>query len=191
MKFALLFLCFLAANAFPQGLSIESQNIKTAYEQLKEHPEVKRVQLRYLHKFPNNKKQFLRIFNPDNLGQLYSGSYKYISLFIELAKKYPNEVMDKAIRIGCELKWDADAVGYLQRSIVDLGNEHVKMFSDKLNYLPERQKNGLITFLADVENHKAYHDYQLLIDALTKTNQTKLAEQFIKARAVREKVKNH
>ncbi len=95
------------------------------------------------------------------------------------------------INIGKDLKYDADAIGQLQNEIVHLGNEHINLFLAKLKALPYNQTAHLINLLADVENHKAYPEYQQLIDLLKKRGEVKIANQFITARTLRMKVRDH
>lgn len=175
--------------SFCQPLSADSKNVKAAYDELAKHADSKQKQLAYLKAFPENKKQFLEVFGAADFGQLYKGSHEYITAFFELSKKHPAAVIDKSINIGKDLIWDADAVGDLQHSIVEMGNEHTSTFARKVNALTAQQRNNLAKFLADVENHKTYPEYQALIDALNKIHQVKLAGRLIKARTERERIK--
>jgi hypothetical protein len=98
-------------------------------------------------------------------------------------------VIGKAINIGKDLKWEADAIGYLQNGIVKMGISQTRIFSEKLNLLPAKQKAHLITFLADEEGIKHDQTYQELINALTKTGEKSLANKLEIARTEREKEK--
>jgi hypothetical protein len=148
-----LLLILLPSFVFSQSLSKASLRIKAAWQELNKHPYSKQTQLAYLKVFPQNKQQFVELFDKEDFSQLYSGSYKYITTFIELSKHYPDQVMDKAINIGKELVWDADATGQLQQAIVNLGCENTRIFLNKIKALPTSQTNQLIKFLADVESH--------------------------------------
>jgi hypothetical protein len=186
----LLLFTALQNTSFCQTLSNDSKKVLAAYEVLEKHPNLKRAQLSYLQAFPGNKSRFLAVFDPENFGQLYSRSDKFIAAFAGLASTFPAEVINKSINIGKDLIWQADATGYLQHAIVQMGNEHTNIFATKLNALPAPQQNNLVKLLADVENHRAYHEYQALIDALNKTHQPKLATLFVNARTEREKRKH-
>ena len=185
------FLILIFNKGFTQSLSEASKKVKIAFEVLKNHPDSKPKQLAYLKVFPQNKQQFIEIFDPVDFSQLYSDSFQYIDAFIALAKDYPTDVIDKSINIGKDLKWEADAIGDLQRSIVKLGNQNIDIFSKEVNALPTIETGHLIAFLADVENHKAYPEYQQLIEALQRIGENKLAAKFIKARAFRERNNHH
>ena|ERR1700744_298559 len=192
MKILFVFLFALTFNVVrSQQLSEASERVKIAFNKLKSDSSSVKNKMAYLNIFPKNKKQFMDIFQPENFGQLYPESNKYIEMFIGLAKHFPDKVIDKSVDIGADLKWEADATGQMQNSIVDLGNEHIDVFSKKLNSLPKVKRDQLITFLADAENHKAYHTYEQLIKSLQKVNENNLAIQFIRARKLREKNNHH
>lgn len=181
----------LVSPALSQKLSPESKKIAFACTQLKNHAGLKQYQLAYLESFPANKKAFVAVFNPEDFTQLYDNAYDYIVEFTNLAKYYPVEVIGKEINIGKDMVWEADAPGYLQQSIVDLGNRYPAIFSKKLHTLPVSQVDGLIRFLADVENHKSYHTYQTLIESLNKLGEKALATKLVIARKLRMRIKDH
>ncbi len=186
----LILLCFhLSSTA--QGLSTESKQIQTAWNELKNDATSKQKQVHYIEAFPKNASQFKAVFDPDNFKELYKDSYQYIETFLSLSKVYPIDVINKSLDIGKELIWEADAAGQIQNGIVELGNEHTRLFANKVKSLTLNQRKHLITFLADVENHKAYTIYQQLIVSLKRINEAELSSQFVKARAVRVKQKNH
>lgn len=173
--------------ALSQPLSPKSKEVKAAWKALNRQPDSKQSQLAYLKAFPSNKRDFVAVFDPDDFTQLYDESNKYIDSFIALAKDYPALVIDKSINIGRNLKWNADAINYLQDAIIELGINNTVMFSIKLNSLSLVEKMHLIKFLADVENYKAYPEYQRLINALTKIGEKALANKFEVARTEQEK----
>jgi len=184
----LLILLGFHLSSFAQSLSKE---VQTAWNKLKNDSTSKQKQLGYIQAFPENGRQFKAVFNPHDFKQLYKDSYQYIETFLSLSKVYPAKVIDKSIDIGRELVWEADATGQIQEGIVELGNENTRLFVNKVKSLTSDQKKHLITFLADVENHKAYTIYQQLIDSLKRINEPELASQFIKARALRMKQRDH
>ncbi|MBS1524029.1 MAG: hypothetical protein JST19_00180 [Bacteroidetes bacterium] len=182
----ILVLIATANLALPQQLSTKSKQVKSAYIQLKEHPDSKTYQLNYINIFPKDTTQFLSVFNPPGYGQLSDG-FDYIEGFFRLAKYHPVAVISKAVDIGKDLKWDADAVNYLQHGIVELGNKFTRLFIQKVNSLSPKEQSNLITFLADVENHAAYPEYKQLIKAINDHGQKDLADQFTDAMQKREK----
>jgi hypothetical protein len=181
------FLIALANLVFAQRLSTKSKEVASAYSQLKMHPDSKSCQLNYINIFPRDTTQFLRVFDPPGYGQLYNDSFDYIKDFFKLSKNYPVAVISKAIDIGKDLRWDADAVNYLQHGIVELGNKYTTLFIQKINSLNPKEQANLIIFLADAENHHAYPEYKQLIGAINDAGQKGLADQFTHAMHKREK----
>jgi len=183
---------FICVNlCFSQALSPAAMKLKTAYVQLKIYPGAKPKQLAYLKAFPQNKQQFVEIFAPANNGQLYSSSHEYINTFVGLAQNYPAEVMERSISIGKDMKWEADAIGDMQKGIAELAVQNTKMFSTKVKALPAHDIDNLIKFLADEEGIKNDLQYQHLIDILRKQGHSGLADKFVAARTAREKEKDH
>lgn len=191
VRASILLLLLWPVLSFSQALSARSKQIKNAYEELENDTGSKKNQLTYLHIFPTSSKEFKEIFDPKDFGQLYNDSYKYIEAFVKLDKYYPMQVIDKAVDIGKNLIWDADATGQIQQEIVNMGNKYIAVFIKKLESLASNEKAKLITFLADVENHKAYPEYQQLIQSLDNNGQHNLAKQFTDARSRREAENNH
>jgi len=189
IRYCLVLFAVLPSFAFSQALSPKSKAVKAAWEALVKQPGAKQCQLTYLRVFPENKHDFIAVFDRDDFTQLYTESNKYIESFIALVKNYPAQVIDKSINIGKDLRWNADAINYLQHGIVEIGISNTIIFSKKLNSLTPKQKGRLVKFLADVENHKAYPQYQQLINALTKTGEKSLAHKFELARTERENEK--
>ena len=184
--FTFLFL-ISALNGTCQSLSPTSEKIKKAYDQLKINGSSETLQLNYINAFPNSKEEFIAIFSPEDGKQLSTVSDQYLRLLLVLGDRYPTKVLRKSMNIGKRLKWDADAVGYLQHLIVDVANKHPGVFIEEIGKLNEDEKASLIRFLADVENHRAYPEYQALIDKLIFAKQNTISELFIQARKERQK----
>jgi hypothetical protein len=178
------------STSFSQSLSARSLSVKHAFEALKRDTASTAKQLAYIKVFPANKQQFLAVFPPEDFTQLYDG-HEYIKKFADLVAHYPANVISKAINIGKDLEWDADAVNYLQDELVSMGKTHTRIFVKNIKALPTSQTNSLITFLADSENHASFPEYQLLIDKLKAMHQSILANKFIAARSKRQSIKHH
>jgi len=190
--FASLIASIICINvSFSQALSPAAMKVKTAYVQLKIYPGSKPKQLAYLNAFPQNKQQFVEIFNAPNNGQLTSNSQGFIATFVDMAKNYPTEVIDKSVNIGKDLTHEADAIGQLQHAIVDLGNHYTKLFAKKVNSLSDKESDNLVKFLADAENHSGYTQYQQLTEELSKIGEVKLSNKFVQAKEQREKSNGH
>ncbi len=172
---------------FGQQLLAKSKQVQSVYSQFLKNPKSQTCQLNYIEVFPDDTTQFLRVFASADFGQLYQDSYNYIEDFFKLGKYHTVLVINKSIDIGKNLRWEADAVGYLQHGIVALGNKYTSLFILKINSLSPDEQSNLITFLADVENHDAYPEYKQLIKSIKAARRTDLADKFITAMNQREK----
>lgn len=185
--FISLVLIVLTHAVFAQQLSSKSKEIIAAYNQLKKHPDSKTYQLDYIKVFPSNSTDFLKTFDPEDFSQLYSNSYQYIDALVKLTKNYPSAIICKSINIGKNLVWEADATGQIQHELVAMGNSFTPIFIKAIKSLTPKEQAGLITFLADVENHQAYPEYKRLFKSIVHAGDKGLANQFIDAMHKREK----
>lgn len=164
--------------------SAPATNLSRALTQLRDTPDDPRAQARYLEAFPQTYKQFLQLFD---LGQpLYDG-HDYVEVFSSLAEDHEHEVGKLLIALSKDAHYSADAPSYLQHATSAYGSKHTKTFLALLKGLPAHRQANLITFLADVENHQNYPDYQLIIDHSKALGEAALAEKFELARAKRSK----
>ena len=170
----------------------EAQIIKTAYDNLLKNPDNKELQKRYIVDFPDNADIFKQVFQSPTFDQLYMDSHLYILKLAELSKKFPDLVGDKLIRICIGLKkWDADAIGHIQHVTMGYANSNYSDFIGLIKKLNHKDLNTLATFLADVENHSAYGDYQDFMEKLKTNNETGLYDLFKKAKDIRISQKDH
>ena len=170
----------------------ETQIIKTAYDNLLKNPDNKELQERYIFDFPDNPEIFRKVFQSPTFDQLYMDSHIYIFKLAELSKKNPDLVGDKLIRLCIGLKkWDADAIGHIQHVTMGYSNSNYSAFIGLIKKLNNQDLNTLATFLADVENHSAYEDYQEFMDKLKTNKETGLFNLFKKAKDTRISQKDH
>jgi hypothetical protein len=141
--------------------------------------------------FPSDTNSFLSVFQTAEFDQLYMDSYKYIEAFKKCSTIFPTEVISKCVDIGKNLAWDADAVGILQKISVDIAEINVKIFIIKFKTLDKKEQENLINFYADVENHKAYPQYQRLIKSLELIGEIDIAKKFELARQIRIEKQDH
>ncbi len=170
----------------------EAQIIKTAYDNLLKNPDNEELQKRYIVDFPDNADIFKRVFQSPTFDQLYNDSHLYIFKLAELSKNFPDLVGDKLIRLCIGLKkWYADAIGHIQHVTIGYANSNYSDFIGLIKKINTEDLNTLATFLADVENHSAYGDYQDFMDKLKTNNETGLFDLFKKARDTRINQKDH
>lgn len=190
-----LFICALNLTnsniADDRNLSEESLKIKTAFEELIKDSSSTKKQLEFIDAFPQDWSTFLKVFHPDDFDELYSFSYYYINKLQQLAGKHQNRIGKLLIGLARNAHWDADAPGYLQKTLANYCVNHTDKFIELLKNEDDRNIKNIITFLADVENHKVYEEYQLIIDNLIKLNKKDIALKFEKARTERINLIDH
>ena len=164
-----------------KNLSIETLKIKKAFAELKKDSTYSK-QILFIESFPQDWNTFLKVFHPENFGELYDSSYYYLNKLYELASVNSDKVGELLIKLAKDAEWDADAPGYLQSILADYAAKNTKKFVSLLSHEKNNNIHHIIVFLADVENHNYYENYQLIIDNLIKLNELKLAKKFEKAR---------
>jgi len=116
----------------------------------------------------------------------------YIFKFADLSKDFLDLVGDKLINLCIGLKkWDADAIGHIQHVTMGYANSNYSDFIGLIKKLDNQDLKTLATFLADVENHSAYSDYQNFIDKLKINKETELVDLFKKVKEIRISQKDH
>jgi hypothetical protein len=84
----------------------------------------------------------------------------------------------------------ADAIGILQLQLARYGSENPKQFSEALKKENKKDLLSIIRFMADMENHKQYHDYIKLLEKLKELNFIDLFNMFYEARKERMKYRH-
>ena len=194
MTFLFTLWTFICAPAFAHDkgappLSAESKAVQKAFIALKAGPTLPQLQLAYVKTFPKSRAAFLRVFvDEQNSRQLYSESHEYIAALHQAGKVFPKNVLRICFSIGKNLVWEADAIGDLQHTTVKLGVEFPRVFAEETRRLLATEQLHLFRFLADVENHRAYTEYEMLRQKLAATGATDLAAKLGLARERRMKL---
>ena len=177
--------CFAGMGAGQQKpLSAAATNLEHALTLLRNTPDDPTAQRRYLEAFPDSYKEYLQLFD---LGQpLYDG-HDYVEVISSLAENHELAVGELLVNLAKDAHYDADAPSYLQGAMCKYGSRHTKIFLVLLKRLAPDQQTSLITFLADVENHAAYPEYEIIIGRSKALGEAALAKKFELARAKREK----
>ncbi|RXQ91025.1 hypothetical protein EO244_13050 [Ancylomarina salipaludis] len=194
LKLILIFIVSFNLSTYSQTdkLLSESQTIKTSYDNLLKNLDNKEFQKRYIVDFPDNIEIFKKVFQSPTFDQLYMDSHLYIFKLAELSKNFSDLVGDKLIRLCIGLKkWDADAIGHIQHVTMGYANSNYSDFIGLIKKLNNQDLNTLVTFLADVENHSAYGDYQGFMNKLKTNMETELFDSFKKAKELRISQKDH
>jgi len=159
-----------------------AEQLTQALAQLQKAPDDRKVQERSLDAFPQTYKSFLELFDLNH--PLYDG-HEYVETLYSLAGSHELEVGRLLVQLSKDAHCDGDAPSYLQNATATFGSQHTKTFLALLELLPVGKQANLITFLADVENHQAYSEYQLIIDHLKALDERSFARKFEAARAKR------
>lgn len=178
----LLALLVALASAQEQAHSVNAQALSEALVELRKSPNDPLVQQHYLQAFPQSYKDFLELF--DSGRPLYDG-HDYIEALSLLAKGQKTQVGELLINLSKDAHYQGDAPGYLQNATAVYGSHYTKTFAQILKLLPDIKRRNLISFVADVENYRAYPEYQMIIDRLEKLGDSVIAEEFKEARAKR------
>jgi predicted glycoside hydrolase/deacetylase ChbG (UPF0249 family) len=183
MSFLLLELLSLSVCAQEKQLSPRAQELTRALAALHSKPDDPMTQEQYLQAFPHDYKTFLDLFDLDH--ELYDG-HDYIDVLPSLARNHDTQVGTLLVGLSKDAHKEADAPTYLQLATAAYGSQHTKSFANLLKQLPTEKENHLITFMADVENHRAYAEYQGIIDHLKGLEEQDLANKFEEARKKKE-----
>jgi hypothetical protein len=169
-----------------------AKRVKQAYENLIKNPDNKETQKRYIIDFPENADVFKQVFQSSTFDQLYKDSHLYIFKLAELSENFPDLVGGKLIRLCIGFKkWDADAIGHIQHVTMGYANSNYSDFMGLIKKLNKQDLNTLVTFLADVENHSAYGDYQKFMDKLKSNNEAVLFDLFENAKETKNSQNDH
>lgn len=184
IAFFLLVLSSRSVCAQEKQLSPRAQELTRALAALHRKPDDPMTQEHYLQTFPHDYKTFLDLFDLDH--ELYDGGYDYIDVLPSLARNHDTKVGKLLVGLSKDAHYEADAPSYLQHTTAAYGSQHTKSFAKLLKQLPTVKQDHLITFLADVENHHGYPEYESIIDHLKGLEEQDLANKFEEARRKRE-----
>ena len=182
---ALMFLLFgVNVRAQERPLSPKARELTQALAVLRTSPDDSATQERYLKAFPHDYKEFLNLFEQDH--ELYDG-HDFVEALSVAGKDHETDLGKLLVGLAKDAHHDADAPSYLQHSTAAYAARHPKTFAELFKQLPPEKQTQLVTFLADVENHRSYSAYQEIIDGLNGIGEDKLAIRFKEARMKREK----
>jgi hypothetical protein len=165
----------------------EAQKLSSALANLKLRPSDPNTQQLYIEAFPHTYKQFLGLFD---YKQPLSDGYEYVDALESVAANHEREVGSLLVQLAKDAHYEPDAPSYLQQATASYGSQHPVQFASLLKQLSVKDRGNLIAFLADVENHSSYPQYEGIIRGLKAQNEIALAQQFEDARTKR-KVRHH
>ena len=178
----LLFTSPVLVSSQNKQLSPQARKLSDSLAELKTKPDDPTVQEEYLNIFPHDYGTFLSLFGQD---QELADGFDFIIALPSLAKDHEAETGRLLVQLSKDAHKEADAPTYLQVAMANYAAQYTKTFANLLRQLPPGKHLNLITFLADVENHRVYSQYQQIIDHLRGIGQSGLAKEFEIARAKR------
>lgn len=165
----------------PRAASI-SQNFK----ELKENPNNIDLWFNYLIIFPNNKKEFKEILDPNDFSELYHKSHEYIFILKQAPENLKQEIIKLIFNItktgapGCCDAWSA-----LHIVTENYAFNDTNYFITWLKPLKPQERQNIIKFMADKEAIKFSKSYQNIINILNSKHENELAIEFEMARKQR------
>lgn len=130
----------------------------------------------FVNNFPSNFEDFNRIYGYDDIkgeGVLYSEYEENINNFFSCSGVSNYTKLQKAINIGINGKWDADAVGLFQYKLVDLIKSNHQEALESLNSITKEEASSFWHFLFDgphPEDNKNKDDVDTLMKLFGKNN---------------------
>lgn len=166
-------------------LTPEAGKVRDAYEWLLKQSNLPENQLLFIRSFPDNKNAFIETFTPHTFDQLYFQRDLYLAKYHEFGRMYPKQVLAKSVEIGKKLHVADGPAAEIQKSIMDIANSRPEVFVTEMKGLNKKERLALVTFMADINDHNSYPQYQELIDKLLKIEANNIADMLIEARDVR------
>jgi hypothetical protein len=134
--------------------------------------------------FPSNFEKFNRIYGYDDIkgeGDLYSKYEEHINDFFSCSEVSNYIKLQRAINVGINGKWDADAIGLFQHKLVDLIKSNPQETLKGLNNITKEEASSFWHFLFDgphPDDKQNINDVNILIELFGKDNtQTLLLKQ--------------
>jgi hypothetical protein len=172
------------------AVSVDSSCLESLRISVESNP-TQRNEQQYLNAFPSTFKKFKRTFYGKELDELYPTHEEHLELLERLYAKYPDKVKSIWFGVATDGSWDADAIGMLQDQLAKYGAEKTKEFAKDIQVMPLQKRKSIIRFLADVENHDAYSEYQTILKNLQSLGYSELYKDFILAKEQRMKRNDH
>jgi len=178
---------FSASYAAVSEQSARLESLRKAVENNK-GPEAEKE---YLNAFPTTFEKFKQMFYGNNLDELYDTHSDHLTLLQRLSAKYPEKVLSIWMGVATNGHWDADAIGILQHQLAEYGARNTKELATALLSKPKNQRLSIIRFMADVENHYVYQEYQTIMKNLKASGYSELYRDFDAAKKDRMKKPDH
>lgn len=157
------------------------EELKAAFTHLKTNPNDRAAQKRYLKAFPQDYRGFMALFGAG--GSLADGyQCDYIFALSALQAHHSDQVGRLLVQLSKDAEYQADAPSCLQHVLTNYGSRYTKAFAGFLHELSPKERDQLITFLADIDTKVSSNlDYRRIIRNLKQLNEPELAKKFQQA----------
>jgi len=145
----------------------------------------------YLAAFPRSYASFRDVFDSEQFDLLYPRYVEHMTLLEQIGGRRPDDVLDLQLCIATGAEWQADAVNMLRDQLAATAAREPDRFARALEARSWSAARSVVTFLADVECHASYHEYELAIDGLRAAGHPQWALEFEQARTARMLQPNH
>ena len=154
--------------------------LKAEFARLKANPNDPDAQNRYIQVFPHDYRGFLALFGAG--GPLADGyQCDYIFALSPLQTRHATEVGNLLVLLSKDAEYQADAPSCLQHVTAIYASHYTKSFAGFLHALSDKERNQVITFLADADV-VTDPEYQRTIRNLKQLNEPQLAKAFQEAK---------
>ena len=164
-----------------------AEELQSAFTRLKANPNDRSAQIRYLNAFPRDYRGFMAMFGSG--GSLADGyQCDYIFALSALQSHHSSQVGRLLVQLSKDAEYQSDAPSCLQHVLANYGSRYTKAFAGFLHELSPKDRDQLITFLADIDTKVTSNlDYRRIIRNLKQLNEAELAKKFQQAQTDRER----
>ena len=183
----LLLVINLAGQSGPPRPRVKSasEELKSAFTHLKANPSDRAAQMRYLKAFPQDYRGFMAMFGAG--GSLADGyQCDYIFALSALQSHHSSQIGRLLVQLSKDAEYQSDAPSCLQYVLTGYGSRYTKAFAGFLHELAPKERDQLITFLADIDTKVSSNlEYRRIIWNLKQLNEAELAKKFQQAQTDR------
>lgn len=152
-----------------------AEKLQAAYQKLQVSQNNRHYQQQYLTAFPKTKSDFIRLFSSSKKDQLFDGN-DYIFQLERLAFNHPQQTLQLVLKLASELDWQTGAANYLQFVLMKIVLNDPLTFSQQMQSLGQRKRQGVMRFMVQGSNGPAV-GYRQLVKVLRRLNKNQLADQ--------------
>lgn len=177
----LIFILLLQLQGYGQHLSETAKKVKVYYHEMEKQPHAPVLQIKYIEVFPDNKVDFMEVFNAHTQDQLAANGVDYVKKFRKLGYDFPDSVLPKAIHIGKDMPtWSEGVADELQKTIYYVTNKNPQMFADIVSEMKKEEQVSLARFLYSSREGMNVN-YNVLLEILEKAGERKAHKSFMEA----------